>query len=1470
MKAAALRLLACLFCLAVSPAHASSCLPAGGAPGPILAIGDSGLGGIGLVHSPSISPIPGQSSGGLVANLVGAAPAPACGPAASPEPASLPAPSPGRAAGNPVDLVSGNKYALAVDALLPDPESGLGAALREALGDDAAHALGEAWTPFAPLRFAFTRHYNSRFEASGPMGPGWRHGFETALARLRGRHGIELQVVQADGRRLVFRRDAGGGFGGLEPGSGRIDEHLGAGLPWAWRWPDGRILRFDRQGRLARIEAPDRERLALERDAGGRLASVGDASGRAIRFEYSGDRLAALVLPDGLRVRYEYDVHGVLAAVRYPDGRSVRHHYEDLRAFHWLTGVERPDGRRSRYRYDDTGRVVESVPVEGEALGALAFGWRVPSEPGGVGSTTVTEGDRTSTWQWRIDPATGEAGLLAMEGLPCSVCPTLRSSSDSKKISNSGPQRSLTYDTFGLPAEARLSGRARRSDEPLAPIAMHLRWQRHADGPLAGKLAWVERVAPDGRAARTAFRHDSRRQLVAIERPEGLVERIERDRLGRPAVRHGSDRARRVASFDRLWRLVAWRVRDAVTTVEWDERGLPVAIAWPAGDRWSLAWRADAVEIRSDRGWVAGSERASSRSGGPRGAAVALALAAPDPVVVDAAGRRTEIRHDDFGRLVESRSTDAGWRRYRHDAWGRIARIDSADGVVETRRHDAAGRLLEREQAGAGERILTRFEWRGGLLIGIEHPAQQTRIEHDAAGRVTAVVDRVAGAEHRFGFERDGRERIVARELPGGARIEYRNDRQGRPVAMRYREPDGPPVAIVEDVVYRNGRAVAWRFGNGTGFERRDDDAGRPIDWRWKGRRGTPAGTGTRIGHRDSPGHGDALPAWRYRWRHDGLPASIADARVERRLGWDMLGRLIVDERHPVAGAQGLGAGGPGGGGPAGAEYFAWDLAGDLRFARAPDGGGWRAADDPPRDPAGRPMRHGDRELRYGPQGRIVEVRDAGRLVAAYAYNAAGERIGKRVGAVETGFLYRGRRLAAELGADGRPTRHYLRWLGMPVAIVDRTPGGTRIAWLHGDHLGTPHAASDASGRLVWQADYRAFGAVAAQRGPLRQPLRLDGQYHDPETGLHDNYLRSYDPATGRYLEPDPLGLAGGLNRHAYAEGNPLMATDPLGLILFAFDGTNNGADPPGVDDVSNVRKFFELYDAGAKWYMTGVGLDDPGSGIRTNALDPLDANTARARVDYMLGALDGYMDDGRIGQTVDIDVVGFSRGAAMARDFANRVAGLDAERYWWAKGFCVNLRFLGLWDTVAQFGPNGSDNHRWQLGIPSAVGAAFHAVALNEHRSLFPLEGASGAAVIERGFIGSHADVGGGNAEGDLSDVSLAWMAQMAARSGVALKPLPERYLSVESPVLHDRNYDRAGDRRVATRDATGAVVAGGAQRAAPIAGMDWSGSRPFLIVSPRRERDAYGRLSIVGSVDIEAYANWLADHYGIRVAVR
>ncbi len=62
--------------------------------------------------------------------------------------------------------------------------------------------------------------------------------------------------------------------------------------------------------------------------------------------------------------------------------------------------------------------------------------------------------------------------------------------------------------------------------------------------------------------------------------------------------------------------------------------------------------------------------------------------------------------------------------------------------------------------------------------------------------------------------------------------------------------------------------------------------------------------------------------------------------------------------------------------------------------------------------------------------------------------------------------------------------------------------------------------------------------------------LRYPGQYYDVETGLSYNVNRDYDPATGRYIESDPLGLLAGPSTYGYGWLSPLHNIDPSGLIV--------------------------------------------------------------------------------------------------------------------------------------------------------------------------------------------------------------------------------------------------------------------------------------------------------------------------------
>jgi RHS repeat-associated protein len=124
---------------------------------------------------------------------------------------------------------------------------------------------------------------------------------------------------------------------------------------------------------------------------------------------------------------------------------------------------------------------------------------------------------------------------------------------------------------------------------------------------------------------------------------------------------------------------------------------------------------------------------------------------------------------------------------------------------------------------------------------------------------------------------------------------------------------------------------------------------------------------------------------------------------------------------------------------------------------------------------------------------------------------------------------------------------------------------GPDFYWVHTDHLATPLVATGAliDPIVVWRASYSAFGEARVEANPggygsIVLNYRLPGQYFDAEIGLHYNLLRTYDATTGRFLEADPVGQAGGLNVYLYATGDPTNFTDRFGLLGGA-DGSVGG-----------------------------------------------------------------------------------------------------------------------------------------------------------------------------------------------------------------------------------------------------------------------------------------------------------------------
>ncbi|MFZ1904816.1 MAG: RHS repeat-associated core domain-containing protein [Steroidobacteraceae bacterium] len=130
-------------------------------------------------------------------------------------------------------------------------------------------------------------------------------------------------------------------------------------------------------------------------------------------------------------------------------------------------------------------------------------------------------------------------------------------------------------------------------------------------------------------------------------------------------------------------------------------------------------------------------------------------------------------------------------------------------------------------------------------------------------------------------------------------------------------------------------------------------------------------------------------------------------------------------------------------------------------------------------------------------------------------------------------------------------------WLGdIPIATARPTAQQWiySINYIHTDQLNAPRQITRAADNVqMWTWFSDPFGTSAANSNPAGaglfiNNLRFPGQIYDPQAGLLQNGMRDYDPLIGRYIESDPIGLAGGsYATYEYCNANPLARTDPSG-----------------------------------------------------------------------------------------------------------------------------------------------------------------------------------------------------------------------------------------------------------------------------------------------------------------------------------
>lgn len=816
------------------------------------------------------------------------------------------------------------------------------------------------------------------------------------------------------------------------------------------------------------------------------------------------------------------------------------------------------------------------------------------------------------------------------------------------------------------------------------------------------------------------------------------------------------------------------------------------------------------------------------------------------------------LHYDPLGRRSAWQSTLTGLTQTRYDRHHRPASLHYANGDALTIGYDVAHRPVRLDARRGEQTVSTHLAWQGRQLSSVRHPEENETRRYDAQGRlIHRTIERpTVGIRYAESMTYDDDHRLIRHTLPEGGALLYEWGTGQQLLALTWQDPAGRAHPVIR---YEPGLA-GYSYGNGLHLTTHADAQGQ---------------TASLVLHRDE------TPLWLAQRSHDALGrlTQLRDTMPEAGFhrdscyAYDTASRLIglreQQQHHRDAKSR--------------QTWLAWSAEGALTARHSmftsPQPKLSHSPSEIRRDASGLPVASDGLTLEYGAQRRLAAVTRDGHPVAAYAYNAFGHQIRRRTPTTTTELFYLDNRVVAEWRHDGtemplRISRRYLYAHEVPVGFIDwSSSDGPQLFAIHADLLGAPRMVTDARQTVRWLAGMTPGGAVERVQGDLYLDIRLPGQYYDAATGWHDNIFRTYDPRRMHYLEPDPLGPLPGQQTLGYAAQQPGRYVDPLGLLLMAFDGTRNDRQTG-----SNIWKLSQYYQDGPVFYHSGPGNEGY---LDWDALTAWRAGqTIRTQWQSLMNALS---QASRQGQSPPIDILGFSRGAALARHFANEIARYTRDGWFSYQdplrgtiSLCVDLRFMGLFETVAQFGLLGVNNALYDLSISAAWQWVAHAVAAHERRGAFPLVSADPQAhlnTVEAPFIGAHSDIGGGvlldhdgqpKRQGDLSDVALAWMLWQARAASVSFSDLNAADSTVSQAILHDERSTASrlldGDRNIQDSQGLSNVSRQGQDT--------HLGDRQRQALEQYIQRVENWRIASgnqVGEVDMQGYGQWLESTLGL-----
>ncbi|XVO90118.1 RHS repeat-associated core domain-containing protein [Pseudomonas palleroniana] len=1002
------------------------------------------------------------------------------------------------------------------------------------------------------LPFEWTRLYRtSAVEVDCGLGFGWSH----ALAHRLVVDGDSVVWTDHENRSTEFPL----------PTASRpaITNSLAEAAIYLGALPDELVLaqasRFYhfRDGVLTSISDAYDNRLRIVRDRSGRIERLDNGVGRSLFLRYELERIVAV----------DYQVQrakGHEAFTWVTEHNVVSYAYDDAGRLVCATNAV---GEREVYRYDD-----QHVILERQLAGGASFYWEWErsgkaarcvrhwasfsqmdaryawGEDGQVtvfnadGSQEIYVHDQRARLVQRIDPDGAEhfksyddKGRLTVEQDPLGAVTAYQYDDAGRLVAvfpgddeptsyehDNGFVRVVRRGQAVWKYERNDQGDVTRRTDPAGHITDY---SYNPSGQLTG--VWY----PDHSCHRLVW--NERGQLLEEQLPNGAIKRYRYDDVGRQVAREDE--------------------HGALTQYQWDSVGRLVRVILPGGAYREYSYNpyGKITAERDELGHVTRYEYADG-----------LHLISRR---LNADGTQVKYRYDNVRLLLTAIENEAG-ETYQLDYHpnGLIQQEIGFDGQRTAYAYDLNGNLLEKTEHGDdGSQLVTRYERdhagrlvrktladgkvveyaydRQGNLLSVDDGHWALAYEYDVQNRLTA--EHQGWGTLRYGYDACGQLKHL--RLPDNNRLVFNHDKGGHLSTV---ELNG---ALLTSHLFKNGREHQRQQGQLLSHYHYDDQHRlhahaitqqehilyqRQYDYDKTGN--LTRLLDTRKGQHDY--HYDPLAR---------LTRANHSQDVQERFGHDPAGNLLMQNRPGpdiVAGNRLM---------IQGDHHYDYDAFGNLIRERR--GKGQQLVT----------------EYRYDCQHRLIGLTTPNGQTAHYRYDPFGRRISKTVDDTTTEFFWQGDKLIAEHHAERHRSYLYEPDSFRPLVLLEGFgPKETKPYHYQLDHLGTPQELTDNEGEIVWSAHYRAYGEIARlDVGKIDNPLRFQGQYFDAESGLHYNRHRYYNPDIGRYLTPDPVKLAGGINAYQYVP-NPTGWVDPLGLSTCpGGDGCKPQTDPESPDKQAAV-----------------------------------------------------------------------------------------------------------------------------------------------------------------------------------------------------------------------------------------------------------------------------------------------------------